>query len=163
MKTITLRLSDTDHQRLSEAASKQRMPMTSYLLRLFDIHMENVAASTAAHAAPKLNRRDQAFAEYRALMDNLPTTWSEGEYQRVWSAVESMRTAGGNASHTEMPMPRAMVNWKNASQGFGGIEQYEGMTHEQLVNMLADYDMKGEEPPNAFMVAYRASKPPVAE
>lgn len=163
MKTLTLRISETDHARLLTEATKERMPMANYLMRLFDKHMDAKAQHSPAPAAPKLNKRDQAFDDYRELMDNLPSAWTEPEYQRVRSTIENLRIQGGNIPNTEMPLPASLVAWKNAQQGAAGLENYAGMTHEQIAELLDEYELRGVAAPNALWIAYRASKPAVPE
>lgn len=38
MKTLTIRISETDYRLLHAVATSERMSMTAYLLRLFDKH-----------------------------------------------------------------------------------------------------------------------------
>ncbi len=109
MKQIALRLSDTDHARLQQAAAVARMSMANYLMRLFDMSVDTGKQTRNA------NKREQAFDSYHALMDSIPSSWNESEYQRVRSHIEALRVAGGNLSVAEMPLPKAMVEWKNRS------------------------------------------------
>lgn len=134
--------------------------MANYLLRLFDKHM--AAAKAPAKAPPKLSRREQAFADYRDLLDNLPEEWTDAGFDRTRAAINALRVAGGNISHIDMPLPPDMVDWKN-EQVMPGFSRYNGLTYIDFVRMLADFDARGETPPPAFMVAYRASKPAVPE
>lgn len=48
MKTLTLRLSETDYSILREVSAAERMPMTQYLLRLFDKHGKPQASRKTA-------------------------------------------------------------------------------------------------------------------
>lgn len=164
LKNINLKVPEAEHARMTAVAESEFIPLTSLLRRLFAQYEQskNGQNSPAANA-PKKSKRDQAFEDYHTLMGNLPSVWNEAQYQRIRSTIESLRVAGGNVPHTEMPLPRAMVNWKNASQGYGGIELYDGMSHEQLASMLQEYDASGERPPELFMVAYNISKPAVPE
>lgn len=107
MKTLTLRLNDDDHARLQAAASKERMPMVNYLMRLFD----KQEAAKPVIPAQKIGNRDRAFLDYEEIMDNLPTNWTQELRDSTVASIKALRIRGGNLSNTEMPMPEAMNNW----------------------------------------------------
>jgi len=166
MKYVNLRLPDDEHARMVAAAEHEFVPVTALLRKLFAEYERqtlNTQAQRSQPAPTKINKRDQAFEEYHTLMADLPSSWTEPEYQRVRSTIESLRVQGGNIPHTDMPLPRSMVAWKNAQQGAAGFEQYEGMTHEQIVELLDAFEAKGLDAPNALWIAYRASKPAIPE
>jgi len=131
MKYVNLRLPDDEHARMMAAADREFIPLTALLRKLFAEHERSKAVAPSV-AAPKINKRDQAVLDYHDLMDDLPTVWSDAEYRRVRSAIEGLRVAGGNIPHTEMPLPRAMVDWRNVMHGGGLDPKYAGWTADQL-------------------------------
>jgi hypothetical protein len=132
LKNINLKVPEAEHARMTAVAESEFIPLTSLLRRLFAQYEQARTSQHPARAQPKLNKRDQAFEEYHTLMDSLPETWSESEYRRVRSTIEGLRVAGGNIAHIEMPMPRAMVDWKNSTASGGLDPKYAKWTLEQL-------------------------------
>jgi hypothetical protein len=163
MKYVNLRLPDDEHARMVAAAKAEFIPLTAYLRKLFLQHEQEQAASAALTkpAAPKLGKREQALAEYAAIMDDLPAVWNQAEYDRVHNAVMALRVAGGNIPHTETPLPKSMVRWYNAHQGYAGLDAYDGMSFEQLDAMVTDLEMRGESIPKMLDLARRMVMPDV--
>lgn len=62
MKTLTLRLSETDYVSLQAVAAAERLPMSTYLMRLFDKHAPRKAIAktdpVSLAASPKSKPRD---------------------------------------------------------------------------------------------------------
>jgi hypothetical protein len=165
MKTVPVRMNDETHAYLHAAAARTHRSMASYLLQLLDDDKEARAASAALITPPppkkQPNKREQALAEYAAIMDDLPAIWNQAEYDRVYNAILALRVAGGNISHTETPLPRSMVQWRNASLGYGGIEEYDGMSFEQLDDMVMQLEMAGRPIPKMLDLARRMAMPDV--
>jgi hypothetical protein len=69
MKTLTLRISETDYQLLHAVATSERMSMAAYLLRLFDKHGVPPEFKKTASVSHSAKPKTQAEIEADLLAD----------------------------------------------------------------------------------------------
>ncbi len=151
MKYVNLRLQDAEHARMVAAADAKFMPLTSMLRMVFAEYEAKQKAQQPSAPAQKIGKRDQAFLDYKEIMDNLPTNWTSELFDSTFTSIEALRIRGGNLSHTEMPMPRAMITWGNARYGFhGSLPEYKTPEEDaaeiaaKAVRLAADDDIEAE-------------------
>lgn len=131
MKTLTLRLSDSDHAKLSSVATSERIPMANLLMRLFDQYAKSLEPQQRVYT--HINKRDKAMADYAELCAALPKTPT---YQQATAARESimaLRVDGGNIPHTEMPLPQSVVDVINRTVDKAGVGA--ALTHREPETM----------------------------
>lgn len=141
MKTLTLRLSDSDHAKLSSVATSERIPMANLLMRLFDQYAKSLEPQQRVYT--HVNKRDKALGDYEALINGLSPTL---EYEQAISARETimaLRVDGGNIPHNEMPLPQSVVDAINKSvdkTGAGAsLTHREPETPEELEAMFREF------------------------
>ncbi|WP_396190053.1 hypothetical protein [Flavobacterium sp.] len=148
MKYVNLRLQDDEHARMVAMAESKFMPVTSMLRMLFADHEAKSRAQHSSAPAPKMNKRDQAFAEYHNLMANLPAQWTKELFDSTRKAINELRTQGGNIHHTDMPLPESMVKWNNAQHPNAADPKYASWSIEQL---KAEVDATGNSSAQAYL------------
>lgn len=111
--------------------------MAALLMSLFDKHLAAQKAQHSSTPAPRLNKRDQAFAEYNDLMANLPAQWTQELFDSTRKAINDLRTQGGNVSHTDMPLPASMVEWNNSQHTNMADTKYADWSVSQLRDEVA--------------------------
>lgn len=105
MKTLTIRLSESDYTRLNSAATADRTPMSTFLLRLFDRHMDAVAPKPATKPQHHKTKVDLAIEQYETLMQSNDFTMANRHAVNAFLEERKRLVvmAGNNA--TQFPVP----------------------------------------------------------
>jgi hypothetical protein len=145
-KNINLKVPEAEHARMVALAEQEFMPLTSLLRRCFaEFERSKAPPPPAKPATPKLNKREQAFAKYVELLEDLPDEVPTEEAQRTLEYIKRLRAEGGNIHHEEMPIPQQVLHAVNmavmismgksreeAERSLAVQSRYESMTLPEL-------------------------------